>query len=74
MLDHDPDTMPIHRLERIRGFLIYVMRTHPCMTPYLIGIHMTIDVWRPNRKEDGWRFSASEMKFGAQAMEEDDEA
>jgi hypothetical protein len=67
-LDQDPNAMPRYRLEQIRGFLIYVTRTYPCMTLYLIGIHMTIDGWRQNRKEDGWRFSASEMKFRAKAM------
>jgi hypothetical protein len=81
MLDQDPNAMPRYRLEQIRGFcleqirgfLIYVTRTYPCMTPYLIGIHMTIDGWRQNRKEDGWRLSVSEMKFRAKAMEEDGE-
>ena len=33
-------------LECIRGFLIYVARTFKWMTPYLKGLHMTIDVWR----------------------------
>jgi hypothetical protein len=26
---------------------------------YLIGLHMTIDFWRPNRDQDGWRCSAA---------------
>jgi hypothetical protein len=25
------------------------------MTPYLIGLHMTIDSWRPGRDSEGWR-------------------
>jgi hypothetical protein len=25
------------------------------MTPYLIGLHMTIDSWRDNRDAEGWR-------------------
>ena len=33
-------------LECIRGFLIYVARTFKWMTPYLKGLHLTIDVWR----------------------------
>jgi hypothetical protein len=73
MLDEDSTSMSKLRLEQIRGFLIYSTRTYPCMMPYLIGFHMTIDSWRPNRREDGWRFSMSELKFQARAMEEDGE-
>ena len=25
------------------------------MVPYLKGLHLTLDSWRPNRDEDGWR-------------------
>ncbi len=42
-------------LERIRGFLVYVIRTYPSFTPFLKGIHLTLDSWRPNRGEDGWK-------------------
>lgn len=42
-------------LERCRGFLIYVSRTYKSMRPYLRGIHMTIENWRPNRDEEGWK-------------------
>jgi hypothetical protein len=42
-------------LERIRGFLIYVIRSYPAFTPYLKGIHLTLDSWRPGRGWDGWR-------------------
>jgi hypothetical protein len=51
MLDADPTLMSRLRLEQIRGFLIYVTHTYPCMVPYLISFHMTIDSWRPDRKE-----------------------
>lgn len=42
-------------LERKRGFLIYVTRTYPAMVPFLKGIHLTLDGWRPNRDVDGWK-------------------
>ena len=35
--------LPQKRLERIHGFLIYVSRTFRWMTPYLKGLHLTID-------------------------------
>jgi hypothetical protein len=28
--------------------------TLPCPPPYLKGIHLTIDSWRPHRNTDGW--------------------
>lgn len=31
-------------LERKRGFLVYVSRTYPSMTPYLKGMHHTLEV------------------------------
>jgi len=43
------------RLETIRGFLQYLTKTYPSVTPYLKGIHLTVDGWRPDRDGDGWR-------------------
>ena len=48
-------------LERMRGFLIYVSRTYTAMTPYLKGLHQTIDSWRPFTREDGWKMSRREI-------------
>jgi hypothetical protein len=45
-------------LERKRGFFIYVTRTYPAMVPYLKGIHQTLETWRPNRDEAGWKRKA----------------
>ena len=55
MLEEDESAMPRKRLEQIRGFLIYVGRTYRWMNPYLKGIHLTIDGWRLDRDEDGYR-------------------
>jgi hypothetical protein len=41
-------------LERIQGFLIYVIHTYPSFTPNLKGIHLTLDSWRSNRDAEGW--------------------
>ena len=48
-------TLPHKQAERIRGFLIYVSRTYKAMVPYLKGLHLTLDFWRPGRDEEGWR-------------------
>jgi hypothetical protein len=39
----------------MRRFLVYVSRTYRAMVPYLKGIHLSLDFWRDNRDEDGWR-------------------
>jgi hypothetical protein len=43
--------------ESLRGFLVYVARTYKAMVPYLKGIHLSLDSWRANRDEDGWRIT-----------------
>mmetsp|Transcript_18229 Transcript_18229/g.45121 ORF Transcript_18229/g.45121 Transcript_18229/m.45121 type:complete len:1319 (-) Transcript_18229:2184-6140(-) len=50
------------RLEVIRGFLNYVVRTYPSLKPYLTGLHLTIDGWRHNRDKNGWRIKDSSQK------------
>jgi hypothetical protein len=55
MLAWDPNRMCRKRLEEIRGFLVYVTRTYIGMSPYLIGLHMTIDSWRSGQDSEGWR-------------------
>ena len=42
-----------------RGFLVYVSKTYPAMIPYLKGFHLTIEMWRDNRDQDGWKVKES---------------
>jgi hypothetical protein len=49
-------------LESKRGFLIYVTRTYPSMVPYLKGMHLTLDSWRPYRDADGWKLPSCDQK------------
>jgi hypothetical protein len=46
-----------------RGFLIYVTRSYPGMVPYLKGFHLTIEMWRGNRDEDGWKLSSKALSL-----------
>jgi hypothetical protein len=34
---------------------VYVSRTYGAMIPFLKGMHLTLDTWRPNWDEDGWQ-------------------
>ena len=54
--------IPLQRLLEIRGFLIYVVRTYPCMSPYLKGLHNTIDGWQEDIDEGGWKLSGKARK------------
>lgn len=53
-------------LESYRGYLIYIGRTYPAIVPYLKGIHLTLDSWRPWRAEDSWKMSMSEIRMALQ--------
>ena len=65
------DTLEFKLLESYRGFLIYISRTYPSISPYLKGIHQTLDSWRPWRREDGWRMSEREVRAClAESMED----
>mmetsp|Transcript_25774 Transcript_25774/g.61250 ORF Transcript_25774/g.61250 Transcript_25774/m.61250 type:complete len:573 (+) Transcript_25774:1839-3557(+) len=48
--------MNLHRLRQIRGFLGYFVRTYRWGNPYLKGLHLTIDGWRPGCDPvTGWK-------------------
>jgi hypothetical protein len=43
--------------EKYRGFLVYISRTYRALVPYLKGLHLTLDFWRADCDEYGWRVS-----------------
>ena len=49
-------------LERIRGFLVYVSLTFDIMVPYLKGIHLTLESWRDDRDEEGWKLNEKDRR------------
>jgi hypothetical protein len=63
--------LPHKTAESYRGFLVDVSRTYSAMVPYLKGIHLTIDSWRPNRDEDGWK-NTSTVKAACETMEQEE--
>jgi hypothetical protein len=67
LIKTDPALILRKRLEQVRGFLIYVTRIYPCMVPYLIGMHMTIDGRRQGRDQEGWRLSTGDLRLRAAA-------
>jgi len=59
------------RLETIRGFLQYLTKTYPSVTPYLKGIHLSVDGWRPDRDRDGWRKAKRSRDVRGSEVEEE---
>jgi hypothetical protein len=55
--------LPLQRLLKIRGFLMYVVRTYTWMNLYIKGLHLTIDSWWPGRAEDGFRWTSKERQL-----------
>jgi len=49
-------------LESMRGFFIHLMRTYPIITPYLKGMHLTLDGWRQHRDSDMWKIPSNEWE------------
>jgi hypothetical protein len=64
--------LPLQHLLEIRGFLMYVVWTYTWLNPYIKGLHLMVDSWRPGRVEDGFRWTSKEriqMRF--HGMEEE---
>jgi hypothetical protein len=65
------EKIPRKELESIRGFLVYVSLTYTIMVPYLKGIHMTLESWRPNRDEEGWKLTSVPASVWSKGQLED---
>ena len=52
-----------HRtLLKERGFLVHLTMTYPILTPYLKGLHLTVDSWREGRDDEGWRLARTTLE------------
>ena len=71
--DPKNSTLDFKNLERGRGFLVYLSRTYPATTPFLKGIHLTLDSWRDGRDSDGWKLSKKKRKLNEAIISEPDE-
>ncbi len=54
--------LPLGQLLQIRSFLMYVVHTYPWINPYMKGLHLTIDSWRPFRGADGFKLRGKELE------------
>ena len=58
-------------LQRGRGHLVYLCRTYPSVTPFLKGIHHTLESWRGGRDEEGWKFTTKKWQSFLKELGED---
>ena len=54
--------LPLQRMLEIRGFFMYVVSTYTWLNPYMKGMHLTVDSWRPGRAEDGFKMTPNETQ------------
>ena len=47
-------------LERKRGFLGHLAMCYGSLVPFMKGFHLTIDSWRSNRPDSGWKMKDKE--------------
>jgi hypothetical protein len=50
------------RLEQDTGFLVHVFMTYENLRPYLKGFYLTLNEWRFDRDEEGWKVNKRRRK------------
>ena len=55
------------------GFMVYVTNAYPAMKPYLKGFHLSLETWRGNRDEDGWKIGVRPRGNESEDLPERDE-
>lgn len=60
VLDQGTENLNHKELLSDRGFLVYVTRAYPSMIPYIKGFHLTAEMWRGNRDNEGWKLPVTE--------------
>lgn len=56
------EVIDVKTQESYRCFLIYVCHTYPTINPYLKGVYLSLDSWRPWHSEDAWKLSMAEIR------------
>ena len=51
------------KMKYIRGFIVYVERNYQDMKPYLKGLNLNLDSWRPFRYREVWRMQGYKLNM-----------
>ena len=55
------NTMNSKTLEQVAGYLNHVGRAFPVVRIYLNGVYATLNSWRPDRDEEGWKIGSDTL-------------
>lgn len=64
-------TIEFKQLESYRSFLVYLTGTYPDIIPYLKGVRLGLDSWRPWRKDHRWKMTIGEIQTALEEKGED---
>jgi len=62
VIDDKDRTLPFKELEKDMGYLVHLSRTYPAMFPYLQGLYNSMNGWRSQRDDEGWKMTTREWK------------
>lgn len=60
-------------LQKDRGFCVHVCNNYPSMKPFLKGFHLSLEMWRGNRDEEGWKLPTRLHSISEESEEDIDE-
>jgi hypothetical protein len=56
--------VPYKKILSWTGFLVHISLTYDWLRPYLKGLYLTANSWRPHRDKDGWPIKMKERSSG----------
>jgi hypothetical protein len=66
----EQEFLPLHCLLVIRGFLNYVVHRYTWLNPYIKGLHLTINSWKPGREMSGFKLKEMDLERAMAAWAE----
>ena len=63
MEDKEEAGLDRDKMESTGLFLVYVDRKYRDMNPYLKGLHLTVDIWKPFRDNEGYKIQGKQLKL-----------
>ena len=64
---HDRPSISLKELEQRVGFLVHLAMAYPLMLPFLKGFYLSMNSWRPFRRDSGWKMSKRCLSAALQA-------
>ncbi len=68
LAENDQPLVSFKKLEEDVGFLIHISLTYPVIKPYLRSFYASMNSWRPDRDNDGWKLRGRALRSFYQSM------